>query len=80
MLRGLELTMLHKQENLEEAVLTYPILFPSFDEKKERIIFLLLQRDLCFGLFSLVQAQKPSLVGQSQLTFRQTKTQILYFW
>lgn len=31
--------MLHKQENLEEAVLTYPISFPSFDEKKGKNYF-----------------------------------------
>lgn len=38
---------MHKQENLEEAVLTYSILFPSFDEEKISNYFLIATGGIC---------------------------------
>lgn len=83
MLRHLELTILqelfrNKQQNMEETILAYPILFPSFGETNKVVTFLLVQAKLYFSLVSLVQAQGAAVFGQSQLILRRTKTQILY--
>lgn len=58
----------------------HAILFPSFGETNEIVIFLLVRANLCFSLVSLAQAQKAALFGQSQLILGCTKTQILYCW
>lgn len=82
MLRGLELTAGAPQKQaakLGEAMLTYPILFPSFGKTNEMIFFLLLQANLCLDLVSLMQAQKVVLKGHIQFIVGHSKTQILYF-
>lgn len=71
MLRGLELTTLHKQENLEEAVLIYSILFPSFDEKNNCFPVASEGSVLWFG-FTSASTESCSSKAESTSTDRKT--------